>query len=41
MTLIYALELTHGKYYIGKTSFINNRLIDHFTSNGSKWTKKI
>lgn len=40
MVFIYALQLTHGKYYIGKTNNPNFRLKDHFSSNGSEWTKK-
>jgi cellular nucleic acid-binding protein len=40
MVFIYALQLTHGKYYIGKTNNPNFRLKEHFNSNGSEWTKK-
>ncbi len=37
---IYILELTNGKYYIGKTKKPTNRLNEHFSMNGSAWTKK-
>ena len=37
---IYILELEQNKYYIGKTTNIAFRLKDHFTSNGSAWTRK-
>lgn len=40
MTNIYVLKLTHNKYYVGKTKNLNNRLLDHFSNNGSVWTKK-
>jgi hypothetical protein len=38
-TNIYALELEQGKYYIGKTQHPDFRLNDHFSGNGSTWTK--
>lgn len=39
MTTIYALLLTAGKYYIGKTSRdINIRFQEHMEGNGSEWT---
>ena len=40
MVFIYALQLDQGKYYIGKTSNPTFRLENHFSSNGSAWTKK-
>ena len=40
MVFIYILQLEHGKYYIGKTQNTTFRLEQHFTSNGSAWTKK-
>lgn len=36
---IYVLKLEQGKYYVGKTTTLDNRIIDHFTNNGSMWTK--
>ena len=39
MVYIYVLELAHGKYYVGKTNNPQFRLENHFTSNGSEWTK--
>ena len=40
MVFIYILQLEYGKYYIGKTQNTTFRLEQHFTSNGSAWTKK-
>lgn len=40
MVFIYTLELTEGKYYIGKTANPAFRLEQHFQSNGSVWTTK-
>jgi len=40
MTNIYVLKLMNNKYYVGKTKYINNRMLDHFSNNGSAWTKK-
>ena len=40
MVFIYALKLTQGKYYIGKTINPSFRLDNHFNSNGSAWTMK-
>ena len=39
MVYIYALKLEQNKYYIGKTNTPKFRIEDHFTSNGSEWTK--
>jgi hypothetical protein len=39
MVYIYALKLEKNKYYIGKTNTPKFRIEDHFTSNGSEWTK--
>lgn len=39
MVWIYALKLEKGKYYIGKTNDPKFRLENHFSSNGSEWTK--
>ncbi|MDD9878862.1 MAG: GIY-YIG nuclease family protein [Magnetovibrio sp.] len=40
MVYIYVLQLVNNKYYIGKTNNPRFRLKNHFTSNGSAWTKK-
>ena len=40
MVFIYILQLENNKYYVGKTNNLTFRLADHFTSNGSAWTKK-
>lgn len=39
MFYIYILKLQNGKYYIGKTHHLKNRMNDHFNSKGSSWTK--
>jgi hypothetical protein len=39
MVYIYVLKLEQEKYYIGKTNNPQFRLDNHFTSNGSEWTK--
>lgn len=40
MVCIYVLELTDGKYYVGKTNNPSFRLQNHFDSCGTEWTKK-
>ena len=40
MTNIYILKLMNNKYYVGKTKYISHRMLDHFSNNGSTWTKK-
>jgi len=40
MTTIYILCLTNNKYYIGKTSNSQKRILNHFQHQGSAWTKK-
>jgi hypothetical protein len=40
MVYIYVLKLENNKYYIGKTNNPTFRLENHFSSNGSAWTKK-
>ena len=40
MVNIYVLKLKNNKYYVGKTSKPTFRLNDHFSKNGSYWTKK-
>jgi hypothetical protein len=40
MVYIYVLKLENNKYYVGKTNNPTFRLENHFSSNGSAWTKK-
>ena len=41
MTTIYVLECKDGKYYVGRTDRpLHIRIEEHFSSNGSEWTKK-
>lgn len=40
MVYIYVLKLQEGKFYIGKTNNPVFRLENHFSNNGSFWTKK-
>ena len=35
----YVLLCEKGKYYVGKSHNLNNRMGQHFTGKGSKWTK--
>lgn len=37
---IYVLELSQGKYYVGKTKDIKRRFEEHLNGEGSQWTKK-
>ena len=37
---VYSLNLEGGRKYVGKTNDIDRRFDQHFSSNGSKWTKK-
>jgi predicted GIY-YIG superfamily endonuclease len=37
---IYVLSLENGKYYVGRTEKPNERINQHFTGEGSEWTKK-
>ena len=39
-TNVYALKLADGKYYIGKSDNIEQRLHDHFSGSGSAWTRE-
>lgn len=34
------LQLTNGKYYVGKTTDMNRRYQEHKAGNGSSWTSK-
>jgi len=40
MVYIYCLALEKDKYYIGKTNNPQFRVQDHFSNNGTSWTKK-
>ena len=40
MVFIYILQLTQGKYYVGKTENPKFRLDSHFKNGGCAWTKK-
>ncbi len=37
--IIYTLQLENGKYYVGKSKNIQNRILQHFSEAGSSWTK--
>lgn len=39
-TNVYALKLADGKYYVGKSDNIDQRLGSHFSGDGSAWTRK-
>lgn len=39
MVNIYVLKLEQGKYYVGKTDNPQFRLENHFSNNGSAWTR--
>lgn len=39
-TNIYVLALENGKYYVGASDLPNDRIIAHFSGNGSAWTRK-
>lgn len=39
MANVYVLRLENGKYYVGKTDNVINRLEDHVSDNGSAWTR--
>jgi predicted GIY-YIG superfamily endonuclease len=37
--ILYVLQLENNKYYIGITMNLNMRIAQHFSGEGSKWTK--
>ena len=39
-TKIYKLNLEDGKKYVGKTTNVNKRMVQHFSGKGSKVTQK-
>jgi len=39
MTYIYMLLLQNNKYYIGKSDYPKNRILNHYSGNGCEWTK--
>ncbi|SNW62423.1 GIY-YIG nuclease with Zinc finger domain [Orpheovirus IHUMI-LCC2] len=39
MESLYILELEYGRIYVGKTRRLYDRILEHFTYNGSIWTK--
>ena len=39
MTTIYTLELENNKYYVGRSSVPNQRILKHFQKEGSQYTK--
>lgn len=36
---VYVLELENGKWYVGQTSNLEQRMTQHFSGNGAQWTK--
>jgi predicted GIY-YIG superfamily endonuclease len=38
-SMVYALSLEHGKYYVGKTYNLNFRYAQHLSGHGAKWTR--
>ncbi len=39
MSSIYVLGLLNNKFYVGKSNFPSNRILQHFENNGAAWTK--
>ncbi len=39
-TNIYVLQLTHGKYYVGKSEDVMRRYGEHLAGEGALWTQK-
>ena len=40
MMAVYILRLVENKYYVGRSTTPQNRILQHFTGNGNAWTKK-
>jgi hypothetical protein len=40
MVTIYILKLESDKYYVGRSLYPKNRILNHFKKNGSEFTKK-
>jgi predicted GIY-YIG superfamily endonuclease len=39
-TIIYAIRCNNDRYYVGRTNrLLEERVLEHFTNNGSSWTK--
>lgn len=36
---IYILECEQGKYYVGRSAYVRQRILSHFNKHGSEWTK--
>ena len=39
MTSIYILRLADDKFYVGKSSVVQDRILQHFSNEGSIWTR--
>jgi len=39
MTYIYTLLLERNKYYVGRSILPKKRILEHFSNQGSEWTK--
>ena len=39
MYATYCLKLKNNCYYVGKTSYLKQRLTSHFKGKGAEWTK--
>jgi cellular nucleic acid-binding protein len=39
-TNVYALKLANGKYYIGKSDNLEQRIQSHFSGSGAAWTRE-
>lgn len=39
MSMLYVLELRGGKYYVGKTDDVQQRVCEHFAGSGCAWTR--
>ncbi|GIQ84156.1 hypothetical protein KIPB_005600 [Kipferlia bialata] len=37
---VYVLRLAHGKYYVGKTTNVKRRLVEHRTNKGAAFTRE-